>query len=150
MYANQVKESDRMSTVGFHRSCRRSARTQWLPMKFLPRHPVMLWDQGTLSTCAAQSAEAPPASWLGCPPSIQKCQNRGAWSGELRGDRFNVVQYEWEFLVNVYMACFRAESGPTCIVMKPCAEDPNKTKFIWLLNIDLKVLYMYVYICFLH
>lgn len=23
--------------------------------------------------------------------------------------------------------------------MKPCAEDPNKTKFTWLLNIDLKV-----------
>ncbi|KAM7018490.1 steroidogenic acute regulatory protein, mitochondrial [Tautogolabrus adspersus] len=32
----------------------------------------------------------------------------------------------------------RAENGPTCIVMKPCAEDPNKTKFTWLLNIDLK------------
>ncbi|XP_023135711.2 steroidogenic acute regulatory protein, mitochondrial isoform X2 [Amphiprion ocellaris] len=33
----------------------------------------------------------------------------------------------------------RAENGPTCIVMKPCAEDPNKTKFTWLLSIDLKV-----------
>ncbi|KAK9522495.1 hypothetical protein VZT92_018955 [Zoarces viviparus] len=32
----------------------------------------------------------------------------------------------------------RAENGPTCIVMKPCAEDPNKTKFTWLLSIDLK------------
>lgn len=32
----------------------------------------------------------------------------------------------------------RAENGPTCIVMRPCAEDPNKTKFTWLLNIDLK------------
>ncbi|KAM7416225.1 hypothetical protein PAMA_018343 [Pampus argenteus] len=32
----------------------------------------------------------------------------------------------------------RAENGPTCIVMKPCTEDPNKTKFTWLLNIDLK------------
>ncbi|XP_020488705.1 steroidogenic acute regulatory protein, mitochondrial [Labrus bergylta] len=32
----------------------------------------------------------------------------------------------------------RAENGPTCIVMKPCAEDPNKTNFTWLLNIDLK------------
>lgn len=34
---------------------------------------------------------------------------------------------------------FRAENGPTCIVMKPCAEDPNKTKFTWLLSLDLKV-----------
>lgn len=33
----------------------------------------------------------------------------------------------------------RAENGPSCIVMKPCAEDPNKTKFTWLLSIDLKV-----------
>ncbi|XP_008333373.1 steroidogenic acute regulatory protein, mitochondrial-like [Cynoglossus semilaevis] len=32
----------------------------------------------------------------------------------------------------------RAENGPTCIVMKPCADDPNKTKFTWLLNMDLK------------
>ncbi|XP_054629335.1 steroidogenic acute regulatory protein, mitochondrial [Dunckerocampus dactyliophorus] len=32
----------------------------------------------------------------------------------------------------------RAENGPTCIVMKPSSEDPNKTKFTWLLNIDLK------------
>ncbi|XP_013862676.1 steroidogenic acute regulatory protein, mitochondrial [Austrofundulus limnaeus] len=32
----------------------------------------------------------------------------------------------------------RAENGPTCIVMKPCAEDPNKTKFTWLLSMDLK------------
>uniref|UniRef100_A0A4W6FT75 Steroidogenic acute regulatory protein, mitochondrial n=1 Tax=Lates calcarifer TaxID=8187 RepID=A0A4W6FT75_LATCA len=32
----------------------------------------------------------------------------------------------------------RAENGPTCIVLKPCAEDPNKTKFTWLLSIDLK------------
>ncbi|CAN9513441.1 unnamed protein product [Ophioblennius macclurei] len=32
----------------------------------------------------------------------------------------------------------RAENGPTCIVMKHCAEDPNKTKFTWLLSIDLK------------
>lgn len=41
--------------------------------------------------------------------------------------------------LNWYMACFRAENGPTCIVMKPSAGDPNKTKFTWLLNIDLKV-----------
>ncbi|XP_077416545.1 steroidogenic acute regulatory protein, mitochondrial [Vanacampus margaritifer] len=32
----------------------------------------------------------------------------------------------------------RAENGPTCIVLKPSSEDPNKTKFTWLLNIDLK------------
>ncbi|XP_008417370.1 steroidogenic acute regulatory protein, mitochondrial [Poecilia reticulata] len=32
----------------------------------------------------------------------------------------------------------RAENGPTCIVMKPFAEDPNKTKFTWLLSLDLK------------
>lgn len=41
--------------------------------------------------------------------------------------------------LNVSMTFYRAENGPTCIVMKPCAEDPNKTKFTWLLNIDLKV-----------
>ncbi|XP_068594517.1 steroidogenic acute regulatory protein, mitochondrial [Brachionichthys hirsutus] len=32
----------------------------------------------------------------------------------------------------------RAENGHTCIVMKPCTEDPNKTSFTWLLNLDLK------------
>ncbi|XP_077571784.1 steroidogenic acute regulatory protein, mitochondrial [Stigmatopora nigra] len=32
----------------------------------------------------------------------------------------------------------RGENGPTCIVMKPSSQDPNKTKFTWLLNIDLK------------
>ncbi|XP_060927786.1 steroidogenic acute regulatory protein, mitochondrial [Limanda limanda] len=32
----------------------------------------------------------------------------------------------------------RAENGPTCIVMKPSAEDPNKTQFTWLLSLDLK------------
>lgn len=32
----------------------------------------------------------------------------------------------------------RAENGPSCIVLKPCAEDLNKTKFTWLLSIDLK------------
>lgn len=32
----------------------------------------------------------------------------------------------------------RAENGPTCIVMRPSAEDPDKTKFTWLLSIDLK------------
>ncbi|XP_071338529.1 steroidogenic acute regulatory protein, mitochondrial [Trachinotus anak] len=38
----------------------------------------------------------------------------------------------------VQRGVIRAENGPTCIVMKPCAEDPNKTKFTWLLSIDLK------------
>ncbi|KAM3838338.1 steroidogenic acute regulatory protein, mitochondrial-like, partial [Diretmus argenteus] len=32
----------------------------------------------------------------------------------------------------------RAENGPTCIIMKPSAGDPNRTKFTWLLSIDLK------------
>lgn len=32
----------------------------------------------------------------------------------------------------------RAENGPTCIVMRPSTEDPDKTKFTWLLSIDLK------------
>ncbi|XP_033829311.1 steroidogenic acute regulatory protein, mitochondrial [Periophthalmus magnuspinnatus] len=32
----------------------------------------------------------------------------------------------------------RAENGPTCIVLKPCADDFNKTKFTWLLSLDLK------------
>nr|AAP44112.1 steroidogenic acute regulatory protein [Gadus morhua] len=32
----------------------------------------------------------------------------------------------------------RAENGPTCIVLKPDAADPNQTKFTWLLSIDLK------------
>ncbi|XP_066499926.1 steroidogenic acute regulatory protein, mitochondrial [Hoplias malabaricus] len=32
----------------------------------------------------------------------------------------------------------RAENGPTCIVLKPCTDDPNRTKFTWLLSLDLK------------
>lgn len=32
----------------------------------------------------------------------------------------------------------RGENGPTCIVLKPSADDFNKTKFTWLLSIDLK------------
>ncbi|XP_059822093.1 steroidogenic acute regulatory protein, mitochondrial [Hypanus sabinus] len=32
----------------------------------------------------------------------------------------------------------RGENGPNCIVLRPSAEDPNKTKFTWLLSIDLK------------
>ncbi|XP_006625386.1 steroidogenic acute regulatory protein, mitochondrial [Lepisosteus oculatus] len=32
----------------------------------------------------------------------------------------------------------RAENGPTCIVLRPNADDPRKTKFIWLLSVDLK------------
>lgn len=32
----------------------------------------------------------------------------------------------------------RAENGPTCIVLKPDAGNPNKTKFTWLLSLDLK------------
>ncbi|TRY98176.1 hypothetical protein DNTS_035002 [Danionella cerebrum] len=32
----------------------------------------------------------------------------------------------------------RAENGPTCIVMRPSSDDPNKTKFTWLLSLDLK------------
>ncbi|XP_076859351.1 steroidogenic acute regulatory protein, mitochondrial [Brachyhypopomus gauderio] len=32
----------------------------------------------------------------------------------------------------------RAENGPTCIVMRPSANDPTKTKFTWLLSLDLK------------
>ncbi|XP_072537254.1 steroidogenic acute regulatory protein, mitochondrial [Salminus brasiliensis] len=32
----------------------------------------------------------------------------------------------------------RAENGPTCIVLKPSTDDPNKTKFTWLLSLDLK------------
>ncbi|XP_024132161.1 steroidogenic acute regulatory protein, mitochondrial [Oryzias melastigma] len=32
----------------------------------------------------------------------------------------------------------RAENGPTCIVMKPCSDHPDKTKFTWLLSLDLK------------
>lgn len=32
----------------------------------------------------------------------------------------------------------RAENGPTCIVLHPFAEDRTKTKFTWLLSIDLK------------
>lgn len=46
------------------------------------------------------------------------------------------------------IALFRAENGPTCIVMKPCGDDPNKTKFTWLLSIDLKVLLNAVCVCF--
>ncbi|XP_043940240.1 steroidogenic acute regulatory protein, mitochondrial [Protopterus annectens] len=32
----------------------------------------------------------------------------------------------------------RAENGPTCIVLHPSADDHTKTKFTWLLSIDLK------------
>ncbi|KAL7883992.1 hypothetical protein AOLI_G00067620 [Acnodon oligacanthus] len=32
----------------------------------------------------------------------------------------------------------RGENGPTCIVLKPSTNDPNKTKFTWLLSLDLK------------
>ncbi|XP_030630817.1 steroidogenic acute regulatory protein, mitochondrial [Chanos chanos] len=32
----------------------------------------------------------------------------------------------------------RAENGPTCIVMRPSSEEPEKTKFTWLLSVDLK------------
>ncbi|XP_069771384.1 steroidogenic acute regulatory protein, mitochondrial [Narcine bancroftii] len=32
----------------------------------------------------------------------------------------------------------RGENGPTCMVLRPTADDPNKTKFTWLLSIDLK------------
>ncbi|KAG7270628.1 hypothetical protein CRUP_010923, partial [Coryphaenoides rupestris] len=32
----------------------------------------------------------------------------------------------------------RGVNGPTCIVLKPDAGNPNKTKFTWLLSIDLK------------
>ncbi|XP_051896920.1 steroidogenic acute regulatory protein, mitochondrial-like [Pristis pectinata] len=32
----------------------------------------------------------------------------------------------------------RGENGPTCIILHPSTDDPNKTKFTWLLSIDLK------------
>ncbi|XP_062855640.1 steroidogenic acute regulatory protein, mitochondrial [Trichomycterus rosablanca] len=32
----------------------------------------------------------------------------------------------------------RGENGPTCIVLRPSAENPDKTKFTWLLSLDLK------------
>nr|AUS91513.1 steroidogenic acute regulatory protein [Andrias davidianus] len=32
----------------------------------------------------------------------------------------------------------RAENGPTCMVLRPFAEDPTRTKLTWLLSIDLK------------
>lgn len=32
----------------------------------------------------------------------------------------------------------RAEHGPTCMVLHPVAGSPSKTKFTWLLSIDLK------------
>ncbi|KAI4896026.1 hypothetical protein NFI96_011273 [Prochilodus magdalenae] len=32
----------------------------------------------------------------------------------------------------------RAENGPTCIVLRPSTDDPNKTTFTWLLSLDLK------------
>lgn len=41
--------------------------------------------------------------------------------------------------LSVCVDSLRAENGPTCIVMRPSADDPNKTKFTWLLSLDLKV-----------
>ncbi|XP_039378728.1 steroidogenic acute regulatory protein, mitochondrial [Mauremys reevesii] len=32
----------------------------------------------------------------------------------------------------------RAENGPTCMVLRPLAENPSQTKLTWLLSIDLK------------
>lgn len=146
--------------MGSHRSFKRSARKQWLPMRSLLRHQVMWWDQGTLSASAVPSAEAPPASWLERPLSIRTCLSKGVWSGKSRGKHFLVsmcaciyARKIWiqsnpticlKLIIKIMLKLilklwFRAENGPTCIVMKPCAEDPNKTKFTWLLNIDLKV-----------
>ncbi|NXO05405.1 STAR protein, partial [Rhinopomastus cyanomelas] len=34
--------------------------------------------------------------------------------------------------------CIRAESRLSCIVMQPLAEDPGRTRFTWLLSMDLK------------
>lgn len=41
--------------------------------------------------------------------------------------------------LSLYIVSLRAENGPTCIVMKPSADNPNKTQFTWLLSLDLKV-----------
>ncbi len=33
----------------------------------------------------------------------------------------------------------RAEDGPTCIVIQALGEDTRKSRFTWLVNVDLKV-----------
>lgn len=71
--------------TGSHRSFKRSARTQWLPMRCLQRHPATWWGRGTLSASAVPNAGAPPASWRECPLSTRKCLSRGVSSGESRG-----------------------------------------------------------------
>lgn len=133
----------------FSRFSKRSARTRWSPMRYPQRPPAMWWDPGTLSVSDVPSGEAPPASWQECPLSTQRCLSRGVLSGKQWGaitlghyfmDAQTVcvqIILKWHCLLIITF--LRAENGPTCIVMKPCAEDPNKTKFTWLLSIDLKV-----------
>jgi len=133
----------------YPRFFKRSARTQWLPMRYLQRRLAMWLDHGILSVSAVPNAEAPPASWLGCPLSTQKCLSKRVSSGKLTYLACCNMSVHYSWTINIYLIFvklniirffFRAENGPTCIVMKPCAEDPNKTKFTWLLSIDLKVL----------
>lgn len=37
------------------------------------------------------------------------------------------------------LSSYRAENGPTCMVLRPLAGSPSQTKLTWLLSIDLKV-----------
>lgn len=39
---------------------------------------------------------------------------------------------------------FRAEDGPTCIILHPLQDRPDRSRFIWLLNMDVKVQNMHV------
>lgn len=114
---------------------------------------------------AVPSAGGPRASWLACLLNTPPCPNRGALSGRLvhilKGwterwmDGYKSLTIHHRKIIFVIL-CWtstytntdilhrivdfvRAENGPTCIVMRPSADDPNKTKFTWLLSIDLKV-----------
>lgn len=41
--------------------------------------------------------------------------------------------------VYVCLHVYRAEDGPTCIIIQALDEDPRKSRFTWLLNMDAKV-----------
>lgn len=42
-------------------------------------------------------------------------------------------------ILQILFVCYRAEDGPTCIVIEPLDEDSSRSRFTWLLNMDVKV-----------
>ena len=41
--------------------------------------------------------------------------------------------------MSLFFDVYRAEDGPTCITIEPLDEDTRKSRFTWLLNMDVKV-----------